>query len=391
MIRLARRHLFEDVPRLLASLGGIVFAVTLVMVQSGIFNGFVRSTSLLIEDSRADIWLAAREMSYLEVTLPLPYRWLAKARTIEGVASSEPLAIRSVIWKSPSGELDYGRAIGFDPDGSLLALRERLSGNASDLRRPYTFAADASQLDALGISGVGGRGTIRGRPARLVALTHGTQPIISPTFFYSSLGNAAAWSPLTLSELERIPLSAPSFDPDGPLSYVLIRAAPGADLTRLRSALEAAFPRTRALPRREMMEITRNYWIKRTNLGFILALGALLGLFVGAVVVAQILYTSVNEHQREYGTLKALGISDRMLYASIVWQAVAMAVLGYVPGLALSAIVAALAQARRGVSISITPLGALGVFGLTLAMCTGAALFAVQRVTRVDPAIVFKA
>ena len=47
--------------------------------------------------------------------------------------------------------------------------------------------------------------------------------------------------------------------------------------------------------------------------------------------------------------------------------------------------------ATQGIVILITPLTALAVFGITVAICIGSAVFAIQKVTRVDPAIVFKA
>jgi putative ABC transport system permease protein len=44
-----------------------------------------------------------------------------------------------------------------------------------------------------------------------------------------------------------------------------------------------------------------------------------------------------------------------------------------------------------GIVILMTPLSSLAVLGITLTMCVGSAFFAIQKVTRVDPAIVFKA
>jgi putative ABC transport system permease protein len=390
MLRLARRYLFEDATRLLASLGGIIFAVTLVLVQVGIYFGFTRSASLLIEESRAQLWISAKDMLYLEVTLPIPYAWLDKARAVPGVAQAEPLLIRTIIWKNQAGALDYGRVVGFDPNGSLLQLDAHPSGDLRAIAEPNAFAADAGQLHDMGVAGIGARGTIRTRTAHLVALVHNTQPMISPTFFYTSLRNAVAFSPAMIDEFVRDPFVA-SYDPNSPLQYIMVGLKPGADVERVRRDLERALPDGRAWTRAEMMGITQRYWVNRTNVGFILALAALLGIFVGMIVVSQILYTSVNEHLREYGTLKALGIPDRRLYGSIVWQAVALAVLGYVPGLGLSLGIAAFARSERGVILSITPPVALAVLLLAILMCIAAGLVAVRRATSVDPAIVFKA
>jgi putative ABC transport system permease protein len=390
MIGLARRFLFEDPARLLTSLGGIVFAVVLVLVQVGIYNGFVRSSTLLIEESTADLWISGREMLFLEVTLPISYSWLAKAKTVDGVARAEPLIIRTIIWKNASGTLDYARVVGFDPAGTLLQIDEHPTGDLLQVAKPHAFAIDAAQLHDVGVSGIGAEGTIRSKPARLVALTHGTQPMISPTFFYTSLRNAVAWSPLIIDEFVRDPFLA-TYDQNSPLQYILVGVTPGSAVERVRLALERALPGSHAFTRQEMMDITRRYWVKRTSIGFILGLVAILGIFVGIVVVAQILYASVNEHLRDYGTLKALGVPDRTIYGSIVAQAVALALLGFVPGLAASIGVVAFARSAEGLVILITPAGAAEVLALTVAMCILAGLFAVRRAITVDPVIVFKA
>ena len=390
MIRLGRKHLFEDLPRFFASLGGIVFAVQLVVVQLGIFFGFVHSRSLVIQESRADFWAAAKEMQYLEITLPVPYSWIAKARAVTGVAEVQPIIIRSIVFENSKGALDYGRVVGFDPAGSLVHLDDHPVGDLREIAKPGAFAADAGQLSSLGVSGIGAEGTIRTKKARLVALVHDTQPIISPTFLYTSLRNAVLWSPAMIDEFVRDPFTS-SFDINSPLNFVLVKAKPGVDLVALRGALERALPNSRVLTKAEMIDVTQRFWVKRTNVGFILGLCAALGILVGMVVVAQILYTSVNEHIREYGTLKALGIPDRLLYASIVWQAVVMGLIGFIPGLLLGLAVAGYAQKARGIAIEITLPITLGVLGLSIAMCVVAAVFAVRRAMTIDPMIVFKA
>jgi putative ABC transport system permease protein len=176
-----------------------------------------------------------------------------------------------------------------------------------------------------------------------------------------------------------------------PITFVLIKAESGQNLQDLRESLEKALPGTRAYTTAELAEITRSYWQQRTGVGFVLGLGAAVGVVVGIVVVSQILYASVSDHMREFGTLKAMGASDWVVYRVITEQALWMAVLGYLPSMALCLGLGAWTLAAKGIMILITPVTALGVFGVTVVMCVGSALFAVQKVTHVDPAIVFKA
>jgi putative ABC transport system permease protein len=381
---LALRYVLADVPRLVASVAGIAFVVALVLVQAGIYSAFVASTTLLIDESDAQLWVGSSAMQYLEITLPVPYGWVRRVGAIDGVAHAEPLAIRSAVRQSPSGVLDYVRVIGFDPAGTSLRLGVPPQTLAA--MRTGDFAADRAQLSALDAGGVGANGNIHGVPARVAALTHGTQPIVSPTFLYASLGSAVAWSPLSLGEIMG---GAPASD--SPISFVLVRVRSDADEPAVRAAIERTLPGSRAFPRDEMAAITRAFWVRRTNIGFLLALGAVIGALGGAVVVAQILYISVNEHLREYALLKALGIPNRALYGAIVWQAIALAVLGYIPGVAVSAVVVAIAHTARGLDLAVTPLDGLLALGVALSICVVAGLLAVRRAVRVDPALVFDA
>ncbi|MBV8727665.1 MAG: FtsX-like permease family protein [Candidatus Eremiobacteraeota bacterium] len=391
MVVLARKNLFADLPRFIVALCAVIFAVTLLTVQTGIYNGFIWSTTLLIEESRADIWLAAKQILYLEITLPLTYGQLTRVRSVPGVARAEPIILRTALWRSPRDTLDATRVVGFDPAGRLFSPGNLAASDLRKLQRPFSFFADASQLDALDMQHVGERGTVGGLRGTLVQLTHGTQPIVSPTFLYTSLETANAYAPSALSFLtpSNDARPAPLTDSDS-VTFILVAAKSRNNIQNLQGALERALPGTQALTRQEMLNQTRGYWLRRTSIGFALSLTALLGLIVGAVVVGQILYVSVSEHIKEYGTLRAIGAADPFLYGVIVRQALYMAVLGYIPSLILSLVISVIAS-HRGVAIQITPVTAAIVFVLTLAMCIIAAAFAMQRVVRVDPAVALRA
>ncbi|HEY9668865.1 MAG TPA: FtsX-like permease family protein, partial [Coleofasciculaceae cyanobacterium] len=165
----------------------------------------------------------------------------------------------------------------------------------------------------------------------------------------------------------------------------------GQNLQALKQKLEAALPNTRAFTQEEFIQKNEFFWQQRTGVGFILGLGAVVGVIVGVIIVGQILYSSVSDHLKEFGTLKAMGASDWTVYGVIIEQALWMAVLGYIPSTALCYGIATWAFATGGILILITPISAIAVFGVTIAMCVGSAIFAIQKVTRLDPAMVFKA
>lgn len=419
MASIARKNLFEDIPRFLVAQAGIMFAVSLVTIQTGILRGFTRSTTLLIDQAQADIWIASKDMVQVELTLPLAVDQLRVAQQVAGVERAEALIFRPALWRNSQDEIAPIRVVGFDPQGQLFSPQNITQGSLKALKQPFAVMVDETNTSSLKLKALNAQGAIGSLPARLVGLTRGTQSMVSSSFLFTSLENANAYVNAPVSSTlqcrsqagvdevqctntyETAPASAAPLNPSpttprrlnlgDPITYILIRVQPNQDLGTLKKRLETVLPNTHAYTQAEMAEKTRSYWHKRTGIGFVLGLGAAVGIIVGVVIVGQILYSSVSDHLREFGTLKAMGASDWVIYSVIIEQALWMAGLGYLPSLILCLGVGTWTSATQGILILITPATALGVFGITVVMCVSAALFAIQKVTRVDPAIVFKA
>jgi putative ABC transport system permease protein len=417
MASVARKNLFEDIPRFLVAQAGIMFAVSLVTIQNGILTGFIRSSSVLIDHSKADIWIASKDMIHLELTMPISLERVTQAESVSGVEQAEPFIFRNARWRDPvDNKIHAVTVVGSDPEGELFSPWNIIKGDINALKEPYTIMLDESKLNALKLKKLGDKAKLGGLEAKLGGITQGTQSIVSNSFVFTSLKNANAYvnTPVktqTFCQVENEDLQCTQSYEDqssnqkstnlpppralnlaDPITYVLVKAKPGEDLTQLKQKLEEALPDdVQVFTREQMSTVMRTFWQKRTGVGFVLSLGAGVGVLVGMVVVGQILYSSVSDHLKEFGTLKAMGASDWVVYGIILEQALWMAVLGYIPGMALCFGVAFWAGATQGILILITPLSAFGVFGLTVAMCTGSAFFAIQKVTKVDPAIVFKA
>ena len=86
---------------------------------------------------------------------------------------------------------------------------------------------------------------------------------------------------------------------------------------------------------------------------------------------------------------KAMGAPNSYVYKVIMKQAAISAGMGYVLGMIVSVFVVRASQ-EGGAAILMPLPTAVGMFFLTLAMCVGAALVSINKVTRIDPAMVFK-
>jgi putative ABC transport system permease protein len=133
----------------------------------------------------------------------------------------------------------------------------------------------------------------------------------------------------------------------------------------------------------------KNFWAKRTPIGFIFGLGTLMGFIVGAVIVYQILYTDVNDHLSEYATLKAMGYDDAYLSSIVIKEAIILAVMGYLPGWAIASGMLALTRYATQLPSSMTASRSVMVLCLTIGMCAGAGLLAMRKLRSADPADIF--
>jgi putative ABC transport system permease protein len=142
------------------------------------------------------------------------------------------------------------------------------------------------------------------------------------------------------------------------------------------------------LTKAEFRTRSLNHWLFATGAGVALLGGAALGLIVGTVIVAQTLYSSTKDHLPEFATLRALGSSSGYINKVILAQAGLSALLGYILGMAIALTIVYLSE-HTALPIIMSPGLAALLLGLTVAMCSISALAAINKVMRIDPAMVF--
>ena len=132
-----------------------------------------------------------------------------------------------------------------------------------------------------------------------------------------------------------------------------------------------------------------DHWATTTPIGYVFSFGVIMGLVVGAIIVYQILYADVQDHLQEYATLLAMGYNHRYLSGVVLQEAVVLAILGFLPGLAISIGLYRVSADATQLPMAMSANSAIAVFVLTLVMCVFSGLLALRRLKSVDPAEVF--
>jgi putative ABC transport system permease protein len=132
-----------------------------------------------------------------------------------------------------------------------------------------------------------------------------------------------------------------------------------------------------------------DYWANATPIGFVFAFGVVIGCVVGGIIVYQILFADVSDHLAEYATLKAMGYSNSYLFSVVLNEAVILAVLGYIPGLAICIGLYHLTENATRLPMRMTPELGLSVVAMAVVMCGVSGMIALRKVRSADPAEIF--
>ena len=370
---LAWRNLAHDRSRLVVTMVGVVFAVVLIAIQIGLYLGFVESATTIITHTRADLWMVAKGTRNFEITVPIHEREAYLARSVPGVAHAEGLMVQFVPWKKPEGGDESVLLVGFDLNRGLAGPWNLVEGDLEALRRPDTVVVDRLFADKLGVRGPGDQVEINGHRARVVALTQGIRSFTTSPWVFTAARTAQEMSGFDSSQW----------------NYVIATVAAGHDPDEVRDTLSAAIPRADVYTSQELAETTRDYWLFTTGAGASVLVSAVLGLLVGAVIVAQVLYATTVDHLSEFGTLRAMGAPRGFVYRVILSQAAISATVGHLIGIAIAMALSKGSEAGS-VLILVTPQLALGLYLVTLTMCMGASIVSIRKAMTIDPAMIFQ-
>jgi putative ABC transport system permease protein len=173
------------------------------------------------------------------------------------------------------------------------------------------------------------------------------------------------------------------------VSYVLVKVEPGASIPAVVADLQRQLPADRIMTVKEAERRALTYIVRNTSIGISIGTSTLFGVLVGFIVVALTLFSAVVDRTKDFGTLKAIGATNGDLAKLLITQAVTVAVVGWLIGQTLVALVI------RGISSAKLPLGLPYwlvpiTLGSMILLCVSASTLALLRVRKVEPAMVFR-
>lgn len=376
MLLIGYKNLRRDPVRMWLVVFGVVFAVVLVVVEVGMLLGLVRNASILIDRSRADIWVTKVDVKTFDFASPVDRRVCHRLESVEGVERVEEFNLSYTMWRLPTGGTISVQVVGFDVHGELAPELDLREGELEALHNQDTIIIDRGECAKLGGVELGDTVEIIDHRAKVVGFTEGMKSFTTTPFVFASLRRSYNYDMITQGGRKAV--------------YYLVKVAEGQDVETVRRRLQAEVPGVEVHTKRGFSTKTRLYWLFETGVGLGFLVAAFLGILVGTVIVSQTLYAMTIERLPEFGVLKAMGASMRELTRIVLEQSLACGLLGLLIGLAISYVLSGMATSVGTAVVISAPLLIVVVL-LTVCLCAGASVFSIRRLRRLEPTSVFRA
>ncbi|MDX2269508.1 MAG: ABC transporter permease [Bryobacter sp.] len=374
----AWQMLTGDKAKYLGLIFAIAFSTFLMSHQVSIFCGLMNRTASQIDDVKdASVWVMDPKTQYIDEVKALTDQDLFRIRGVEGVEWAVPLFKATSRAKGPDGKFRGVILMGFDDSTLVGAPRTVVLGNIEDLRNPDTIAVDEVGYKFFfpgEAQSLGKTLDLNDRTLRIVAIVNSSAPFVNLPVFYSRYTQA-----LSLVGRER-----------NQMSFVLAKAAPGLSDTELTERIRKATG-LKAATTNEFGWETIWYYIRNTGIPINFGITVIVALLVGTVVAGQTFYLFVLENLKQFGALKAIGVSDLRIVGMVLMQAFIVGAIGYMLGISMTAGFFEATKANLDLrGFRLLPVIMQGTAVAVSCIILLASAFSVRRVIVLEPAVVFR-
>ncbi|HUD21184.1 MAG TPA: FtsX-like permease family protein [Candidatus Saccharimonadales bacterium] len=369
MLLIALRNLFQEKSRLLISVGGVAFAIILMVALFGIYNGAIERDVKFLKESPSDIFVMRKGMTDMYHGVPL-----VSLTDIERLGQED--GVSKVV---PVISLRPGVSDG-DTQFSLFVT----SFDPTDLSQgPWALTSGTKNI-------TDGEIIIPGSLAKKLGKKLGDTIVFSESAKVwriaglvpeaSSFGNHYSWITYhAAQDFVEVP---------GTVSFAYITLFNPSTAAGAAQSLQPKYPQLSLRGKDQL--VTE----EKKNLGdsFLPILQAILAIavLIGTAIIGLTIYTATLDKSREVGILKAIGVRNSQLYSIVLTQSMLTTALGLVIGIGLSFGVGWLISNLLDLSFVVTDIALITVVGLAFIMGILASLIPVRRLAFIDPAEVFK-
>jgi putative ABC transport system permease protein len=375
---IAWKMLTGDRSKYLGIVFGVAFASLLMAHQVSIFVGIMRRTTSQIRDVReAKIWVMHSDTRYVEEIEPLRETDLDRVRGVPGVEWAVRLYKGLLRARLPNGDFRQVIVMGLD-DATLVGAPETIvMGSLADLRRPDAVLLDESGYKYLWPGEpfeLGKTLELNDRRAVLVGICKASPPFQTFPIMYTRYSQAMLYAPPERKLL----------------SFVVAAPQPGRSAEEVCERIERETG-LKAKTGKQFCDMTMTHYIRFTGIPFNFGITVLLGFIVGVAIAGQTFYLFTLENLRQFGALKAMGVTNRRIIGMVLLQAVVVGLIGYGIGMGFAALFFEATKNAVALQGFFMPWQVMAIVAVAVMVIVFLASFmSIRRVLVLEPAVVFR-
>jgi putative ABC transport system permease protein len=374
----ALKMLVADRAKYFGLIFAIAFASFLLANQIGIFIGIMSRPASQIRDVvDADIWVMDSQTLYNAEVYALRDADLYRVRSVPGVEWAVPLYMGTGRAKAPDGKFRTVILLGADDATLVGAPRKMLVGSIYDLRQP-----DAAIIDKAGYRyffpgeplQAGKTLQMNERRVLIAGISDASAPFQSLPVLHTRYSQA-----LGFVGRER-----------NLMSFVLAKPVAGVSTEDVCHRIETATG-LRARTSKEFSWDAFLFYLRNTGIPVNFGITVMVALIVGTVVAGQTFYIFTIENLKQFGALKAIGVTNRRIIGMILLQAMVVGGTGYAFGMGMAATFFSSFLnygPTRGIILPWQVMA--GIAAVVLFVVGLASLMSIRRVLVLEPAVVFR-
>jgi putative ABC transport system permease protein len=327
----AIRMLAGDRTKFFGLIFGVSFAAFMMAQQVSVFIGIVkRSASQIIDVRDAPIWVMDAKIRHIDEVPALPSTELMRIRGVQGVDWAVPFYKGNHLAKLENGETRSLTIMGVDDATLVGSPVEMLAGKLSDLRKPnavlidkagyeYMWKADAELATTQGYK-LNKVIEINDHRAVVVGVCKASASFVTLPIVFTRFSQAQRFVGQDRKAM----------------NFILASPKPGESVDEVCKRIESQTGRL-ALSREQFLWKTVGYFLGSTGIPVNFGITIALGFLVGVAIAGQTFYLFVVENLKQFGAIKAMGVTDGRIIGMVLLQGSLVGVVGYGIGVGLAA------------------------------------------------------
>lgn len=321
---IALKMLTGDRAKYLGLIFAIAFCTFLLENQTSIFAGILNRTgSQILDVTDADVWVMDGKTEYFEQTKALKDTDLIRVRGVEGVDWAVNLFKANPVARTRAGKFAACILLGLDDATLTGAPRKMLMGSWQRLREPDSIVIDKAGYILLFPDEpleLGRELEMNDHRVTIVGISDASAPFLSYPVIHARYSEAVNFVGRERTQL----------------SYVLVRPERGITADEICRRIDAQTG-LRARTTDEFRWDCIRYYLKNTGIPVNFGITITIALIVGTVVAGQTFYLFTIENLKQFGALKAIGVTNWRLIGMVLLQAFTVGVMGFSIGTGMAA------------------------------------------------------